>query len=402
VIAALIYMPPQAMTASNIRDKWIPTRILIISDTHGRLPYPAESADARNYAFHSPLPDADVLIHCGDLTMNSRIAEHQNALTLIKSINADLKIVIPGNHDITLDREYYARHPLLHAAGEAYSPSILDEIQEMYTGPQARAANVHYLVEGTAEFELKNGARLRVYASAYQPEFCDWAFGYPRSMDRYNPRPEQGETATLNPVPDHGEVDIMLTHGPPKGILDLNWNSRLQRPEENCGCEHLRCAVERCRPLLHCFGHIHESWGAVHKQWDVESRGGILESLSRRVKAMRRKGSQEGEENEAEDSDSPFHPTRNPNTNYMPIVFRDDPPTKAAPGETLMVPGSYAGFQVPEMCAHVDARNLTAGEETLFVNASIMTLRYEPKNAPWLVDLMLPVAGGGEGAEGHE
>jgi len=37
-------------------------------------------------------------------------------------------------------------------------------------------------------------------------------------------------------------------------------------------------------------------------------------------------------------------------------------------------------------------KGLKWGEETLFVNASIMNVFYRPKNAPWLVDLDLPVA----------
>ena len=31
------------------------------------------------------------------------------------------------------------------------------------------------------------------------------------------------------------------------------------------------------------------------------------------------------------------------------------------------------------------------GEETLFVNASIMNVHYRPVNAPWIVDLDLPM-----------
>ncbi len=33
---------------------------------------------------------------------------------------------------------------------------------------------------------------------------------------------------------------------------------------------------------------------------------------------------------------------------------------------------------------------LRFGEETFFVNASIMNTHYNPRNAPWLVDLDLP------------
>lgn len=51
------------------------------------------------------------------------------------------------------------------------------------------------------------------------------------------------------------------------------------------------------------------------------------------------------------------------------------------------------------MCAKVDARDLAFGKETLFVNASIMNLRYQARNAPWCVDLLLPEAQVEEGEE---
>jgi hypothetical protein len=39
-------------------------------------------------------------------------------------------------------------------------------------------------------------------------------------------------------------------------------------------------------------------------------------------------------------------------------------------------------------------RPLRVGEETLFVNGSIMTVNYQARNAPWVVDMELPVSGG--------
>ena len=47
--------------------------------------------------------------------------------------------------------------------------------------------------------------------------------------------------------------------------------------------------------------------------------------------------------------------------------------------------------------AHVDltegsSQPLRFGEETLFVNAAIMDVRYRPENAPWRIDLDLPLA----------
>jgi hypothetical protein len=50
----------------------------------------------------------------------------------------------------------------------------------------------------------------------------------------------------------------------------------------------------------------------------------------------------------------------------------------------------------------VDATDLEYGKETLFVNASIMNLQYRPLNAPWVVDLELPVASDDEDEEDED
>ncbi len=56
------------------------------------------------------------------------------------------------------------------------------------------------------------------------------------------------------------EGDILLTHVPPKGILD-NTSSGAR-----VGCEALREFVERKSFTLHLFGHVHERVGfALHK-----------------------------------------------------------------------------------------------------------------------------------------
>jgi hypothetical protein len=52
-----------------------------------------------------------------------------------------------------------------------------------------------------------------------------------------------------------------MTHGPPKGILDLT------RSEDEAGCENLFTAIAHAQEQLHCFGHIHEGWGAEFVTW---------------------------------------------------------------------------------------------------------------------------------------
>ncbi|EXJ69544.1 uncharacterized protein A1O5_07580 [Cladophialophora psammophila CBS 110553] len=418
----------------------IPTRILIISDTHAQLPLPAKEMSP--VPFHHPLPSADVLIHCGDLTLNGKLSQHEAAVELLTSATADLKIVVPGNHDITLDRDYYRRFPDKHADYGPYSEQTLDGIRELYTSPQAKEAGIRYLEEGVAGFELRNGARLTVYASAYQPAFCNWAFGYPRSIDRFNLRQEGGGEPE-NPVPDHGDIDIMITHGPPKGILDKVWRGE-DVGGQNVGCKHLRYAVERCRPRIHCFGHIHEAWGAVMKRWDAgdvvgpeqvcttgdppsstfagdgtgrwedkpkngsaaKSVAGLgpLHSTTTESRRQPKKVQEEGEpeilpsvSNLAASSKSspipPYHPSTNPSSYYM---YPHQLQQHNNAGETLLLPDPYDD-QVRRKCMAVDGGGLNFGRETLFVNASIVNLRYRPMNAPWVVDVMLPEAAEGGG-----
>ncbi|OOF97211.1 hypothetical protein ASPCADRAFT_514217 [Aspergillus carbonarius ITEM 5010] len=342
------------------------TTLLLLSDTHTLPPHPPLTT---SNAYRTPLPPADILIHAGDLTKVGYRHEHITILQTLLSHPAPLKLIIPGNHDITLDEPYYNRIGHLrhkyrtdHTAPSATSgsenvsagkaqPGRMEspaEIKELYTGKEAREKGVRYLEEGMHRFELDGGRVLRVYASPYTPEFCEWAFGYERGVDRFNApsqvlrstypvgvkgltgEDEGGERGKgpLNPVPDYPGVDIMVTHGPPYGILD-----QVVPGHVSVGCEHLYRAVKRARPRLHVFGHIHEGYGAVRKEWSS--------------------------------------------------------------GNESMIQCDKEEM-LEERCAHVDVSKeggnpLRPGAETLFVNASVVTVQYHAINAPWLVELDLPV-----------
>ena len=311
----------------------VKTRILIISDTHCALPQDADVANKEQLPFRKPLPKVDVLLHAGDLTRNGKLDQHQKAVELLKMIDAELKIVIPGNHDLTLDRDYYRQFPLEHWAKKdiPYTEAQLDECEQMYTNQEMKGAGIIYMLEDIRSFQLENGANFTVYASAYQPEFYNWAFGYERSQDRFNLPKYDAPFKAEEPVPDTG-IDIMLTHGPPYEILDETSHPN-KDGDNHAGCKKLLQAVTRCKPRLHAFGHIHEGWGAVKKDWTQEAIQG---------------------------------------ENRIP-----DP--------SLTETNQWMG-------AYYDANGLKPGQETLFVNASIMDVMYDPKQAPWIVDLMLPYA----------
>ncbi len=86
---------------------------------------------------------------------------------------------------------------------------------------------------------------LLYYFSPYQPEFCDWAYNLPRG----EPLREKWSL-----IPDN--VDVLVTHGPPHGILDVAPFGG------NVGCEELRQVIgTRINPKLHVFGHIHDGYG---------------------------------------------------------------------------------------------------------------------------------------------
>ena len=57
---------------------------------------------------------------------------------------------------------------------------------------------------------------------------------------------------------------MIMTHSPPRGIMDYTLS------RQRAGCPNLFSAVARSRPRLHCFGHIHEGWGAKLVTWRSE------------------------------------------------------------------------------------------------------------------------------------
>ncbi|KAM3503250.1 hypothetical protein MY11210_008785 [Beauveria gryllotalpidicola] len=92
----------------------IRTRILILSDTQA-LPFTTSAVDldlSSDFAvattgYHSPLPSADVALHCGNLTRNSTTREFRTTLKMLRGLRAPLKMIMPGNHDRVLDEVWW-------------------------------------------------------------------------------------------------------------------------------------------------------------------------------------------------------------------------------------------------------------------------------------------------------
>lgn len=92
--------------------------------------------------------------------MVGRLAEYKTMMGALAAADAELKIVIAGNHDITLHEEYYDRdgRDMFHRG----KSEDLEQIREMWMGEAAKKAGIVYLEEGTRTFELSNGARFTV------------------------------------------------------------------------------------------------------------------------------------------------------------------------------------------------------------------------------------------------
>ncbi|KAI9038879.1 putative metallophosphoesterase domain-containing protein [Aspergillus affinis] len=219
----------------------IRTKFLVISDTHGR-----ESS-----LQHLSTECADVAIHCGDLTTDSTLAEFRSSISFLSSLNTPLKLVIAGNHDFTLDTPTFQRK--LALASEILDPALVKKAYGDFgyarsLFEEAMDNGIKFLDQGTHHFTLENGASLTVYASPYTPSMSpgDWGFEYSRS---------HGHNFEFK------HVDVVITHGPPKGIMDYNMD------RERAGCPELFAAVRRAKPRMHCFGHINEQWGAKLVTW---------------------------------------------------------------------------------------------------------------------------------------
>lgn len=97
--------------------------------------------------------------------MTGRVSEYQQMLNVFREADAEVKIVIAGNHDITLDESFYKNvgESLFHSG----TSEDLGKVREMWTGWEAKQAGIIYLEEGTRSFQLKNGAKFTVSYSTY-------------------------------------------------------------------------------------------------------------------------------------------------------------------------------------------------------------------------------------------
>jgi Icc-related predicted phosphoesterase len=187
--------------------------ITCVSDLHG---------------FYPKLEGGDLLIVAGDSTATGDSSEQLECLSWIQNSKHKKKVIIAGNHDSWM-------LPLKHDHFKGW--------------------NITYLCDSGTEFE-----GLKIWGSP-------WTHLFPG----VNPHctafmiQEKKLAAKWALIPDN--VDILVTHSPPHGVLD---EVRRYSHSEQLGSFSLRKATARIRPKLHVFGHIHGGYGKQVQYWNEE------------------------------------------------------------------------------------------------------------------------------------
>ena len=180
-------------------------RVVVISDTHG---------------MHGRVlvPECDLLIHCGDFSRTGSYEDHYVFSKWLGEQKAKYKICVPGNHD-------------------RYSGTQSIVAKELFD-----AHGVTLLIDEMIEIEGK-----RIYCSPWTPRFGRWYW-----------MKDRGESIARMWENIPNDLDILVTHGPPHGILDeIIWD------HTRVGCEELDKAI-KSRNIKHSvFGHIHH-WGGTN------------------------------------------------------------------------------------------------------------------------------------------
>lgn len=198
------------------------------------------------------------------MTDESKIEEFESSIRLLQALNASLKLVISGNHDFTLDGPVFwqrvqASRPRLDNKQIKRTYGAFGDAKRLF-----KHGGITFLDEGNHSFRLQNGALLNTYASPYTPSEKHGGFQYhPKFVHQFLCTGTRTGTGTGTGIDESfpRNIDVVMTHGPPKGIMDV------ARYGEQAGCPYLFKAVARVRPLMHCFGHVHEGWGAKLVTW---------------------------------------------------------------------------------------------------------------------------------------
>lgn len=192
-------------------------KLVLLSDTHCRL---------RKIS----VPSGDLLLHAGDLTFKGDIQEISQELRELGRIAKNFKygcVLTAGNHDWLSERE----------------PALMEQM--------CKDEGLIYLCNSGVEIE-----GLKIWGSPVTPFFRNWAWNRHRGSNI---------KTFWDIVPDN--TNILISHGPPMGILDgvERFNGKICEYEiEHVGCQDLYNRIQELKQLkLHVSGHIHQGYGQI-------------------------------------------------------------------------------------------------------------------------------------------
>ncbi len=183
-------------------------KITCISDTH-------------NQHLHIPpdwLEGGDVLVHAGDVSSRGTFREVEEFLAWFNEQPYTHKIMIAGNHDFWFEK--------------VSNFAVNEILAEKYP-------NITYLRDSGVEID-----GVKFWGSPVQPWFYDWAFN------------KVGTEICVHWDMIPLDTDVLITHGPMKGILDMTLRG------VSTGCPYLlEKSAEMTNLKLFVCGHIHEAYG---------------------------------------------------------------------------------------------------------------------------------------------
>jgi len=192
-------------------------RIVTISDTHNK---------------HELLSEGDLLfpgemiIHAGDISGRGSKKEVTSFINWFSSLPYKYKILIAGNHDWGFEKT---------------TRGIYEQM--------CKDNNIIYLNDSGAEIE-----GIKIWGSPISPAFNNWAFNRFRGAH----------------IEEHwkkipSDTELLITHGPPEGILDSVLFPHPPYWNPHVGCRELLTHLHRLDVKMHIFGHIHEARGVEVK-----------------------------------------------------------------------------------------------------------------------------------------
>lgn len=190
-------------------------KIRFISDTHG---------------LHEKLEyiPVDIIVHAGDESNSKNVVfndkEFENFWGWWSDYPATYKILVPGNHS-------------------AYLASPMSKSFRHLIKANERLHHDYILIDRGVEV-----GGIKFWGSPYTPEYNDWHFSLKRNRS-------YSRWSSLIPE----DVDILVTHGPRRGILDLTKD--FDGSYVQCGDSGLGKVIDQVRPKIHVFGHLHDEKG---------------------------------------------------------------------------------------------------------------------------------------------